>query len=205
VSRLNASLIFNDRLGEIGDEEDWPLNGRPQTFADDDVIRPGRPPKPHDDVIKPGRPGEHLAHPHQHLLSHYGNKFNLGLEDLISNGRPPTILLGGTDEDEESEGLETGDGPEEEEEEDEGHGDDDVDDEDGKAGSGGYNHGFHSYHTLQLLYKNKTAGSDDADRPPPSPRPMLPSYYPQLASQYDGEDDLELSSLKPNFTQVSVL
>jgi ATP-dependent 26S proteasome regulatory subunit len=32
--------------------------------------------------------------------------------------------------------------------------------------------------------------------------PTLPSYYPQLASHYDDNEDSELSRLRPNFTQT---
>ena len=117
--RLNGSSIFNDRLGEVNDDESFEnkfspnfedlfQNERPSIFEQpykpfDDVIEPGRPSTfeqpytPSDDVIEPGRPN----HLHHQMTDHYGNKVTLGLGDLISNGRPPTILLGSSDDNDE--------------------------------------------------------------------------------------------------------
>ena len=268
--RFNVSTIFNDRLGEIDDEQDWLVNtstddvikpgrtsiyeeevdeedlptngairpGRPSMYDTGDtienVIKPGRPSmydhddQHADDIIKPGRPSmygeddqsvDDLIKPgrpesyHHQMLDPDGNKVSLGLDDLISNGRPPTILLGTSDYEDDDIGNSGGHDHFNHHDH---HGyithtdnvepDLDQDDQDEPDPPEGYNHGFHTYHTINLLYKNKTStihdSNDESKKDQTTSKPKLPSYYPQLASHYDEAEDSELTKLRPNFTQT---
>ena len=192
--RLNMSTIFNDRLGEIGDD----LAGFDPDWTETST----------SDVFLPGRPGNFL----DPILDQDGNKVSLGLDDLISNGRPPTILLGTSEDDEDEEDNDSADL-----------------DLDNRHHHHDHDHHHHDDHHLGYGSQNEDgiengrpqpheddeldrvdSGQDLPDEPKDNKmkndkgkdRPKLPSYYPQLASFDDEEPDSEVSNLRPNFTQT---
>ena len=123
-----STSVFNDRLGDIAEVDDEAADYYENKLSSgiEDLIKHRRPHPTYDDVIQPGRPEkvpqghghvhthvhghkEENGHGHEyvndHKHGHNGNKFSL--EDLIANGRPPTILLGNEEDDNENAEPET--------------------------------------------------------------------------------------------------
>ena len=196
--RLNMSTIFNDRLGEIGDD----YSGYDPDWTESST----------SDVFHHKRPGNYL----DPILDQDGNKVSLGLDDLISNGRPPTILLG-TSEDDDDEEDEAVDLDLENRHQHHDHDHHHHDHDHHHPGYGSENEGIENgrqaidveeedqfdkvdlgEEVLDDHKENKTKNDKDKNKD----RPKLPSYYPQLTSFYDSEQDSDLPNLRPNFTQT---